>query len=82
MIIADISVWIPFFNRPDSLEKRVLDHLIDTNEIVLVGVVLAEILQGCRTEKDRLTLKDALCALHYLSGGQPGNLDEGGRHLI
>lgn len=43
MVIADTSVWIPFFNRPDSPEKATLDILIDADEIALVGVVLA----GC-----------------------------------
>ena len=46
MVIADTSVWIPFFNRPDSPEKVAVDRLIDADEVALVGVVLAEWLQG------------------------------------
>ena len=65
MVIADTSVWIPFFNRPDSPEKAALDILIDADEIALVGVVLAELLQGCRTESERNSLSDSLTALPY-----------------
>lgn len=65
MVIADTSVWIPFFNRPDSPEKTALDLLIDADEVVLVGVVLAELLQGCRTSSERDTLSEALLALPY-----------------
>ncbi len=65
MIIADTSVWIPFFNRPGSPEKAALDLLIDVDEVVLVGVVLAELLQGCRTSSERETLSEALLALPY-----------------
>ncbi len=65
MVIADTSVWIPFFNRPDSPEKIALDMLIDADEVALVGVVLAELLQGCRTQSERTTLSDALLALRY-----------------
>ena len=65
MVIADTSVWIPFFNRPDSREKAALDLLIDADEVVLVGVVLAEVLQGCRTPSERETLSEALSALPY-----------------
>jgi predicted nucleic acid-binding protein len=65
MVIADTSVWIPFFNRPDSPEKAALDLLIDADEVVLVGVVLAELLQGCRTPSERTVLSDALLALRY-----------------
>ncbi len=65
MVIADTSVWIPFFNRPDSPEKATLDLLIDADEVVLVGVVLAELLQGCRASSERETLSEALLALPY-----------------
>jgi predicted nucleic acid-binding protein len=65
MVIADTSVWIPFFNRPDSSEKAALDLLIDADDVLLVGVVLAELLQGCRTASERALLSDALSALPY-----------------
>ena len=65
MVIADTSVWIPFFNRPDSREKAALDLLIDNDEVALVGVVLAEVLQGCKTPSERATLSEALSALPY-----------------
>lgn len=44
MAIADTSVWIPFFNRPNSREKQTLDLLIDADDVALVGIVLAELL--------------------------------------
>ncbi len=65
MVIADTSVWIPFFNRPDSAEKISLDMLIDADEVALVGVVLAELLQGCRTPSERTVLSESLLALRY-----------------
>ena len=65
MVIADTSVWIPFFNRPDSTEKIALDLLIDADEVALVVVVLAELLQGCRSQSERNSLSDALLALPY-----------------
>lgn len=65
MVIADTSVWIPFFNRPNSPEKISLDMLIDADEVALVGVVLAELLQGCRTPSERTILSESLLALHY-----------------
>jgi predicted nucleic acid-binding protein len=65
MVIADTSAWIPFFNRPNSAEKAALDLLIDADEVSLVGVVLTELLQGCRTHSERDILSDALLALPY-----------------
>lgn len=66
MVIADTSVWIPFFNRPNSREKQTLDLLIDADDVALVGIVLAELLQGCRSHQERDELKDGLLALPYL----------------
>ena len=62
MVIADTSVWIPFFNHLDSREKAALDRLIDAGEVALVGGVLAELLQGCTTSSERETLSEALSA--------------------
>ncbi len=70
MVIVDTSVWIPFFNRPSSREKLVLDALIDADQALLVGVVLTEILQGCRTSRERDLLTDLLRALPYLEVSQ------------
>ena len=78
MVIADTSVWIPFFNRPDSPEKIALNMLIDTDEVSLVGVVLAELLQGCRTLSERTTLSEAFLALQY-HRSYPNHLAANGR---
>ncbi|MBI1747204.1 MAG: PIN domain-containing protein [Acidobacteria bacterium] len=66
MVIADTSVWISFFNRPASREKRTLDVLIDSDETAMIGVVLTEILQGCRSPKERGALKETILALPYV----------------
>lgn len=66
MVIADTSAWIPFFNRPNSKEHATLDLLIDADEVVLVGVVLTELLQGCRSREERDELAEGLLALPYL----------------
>ncbi len=66
MVVADTSIWISFFNRPSSVEKQVLDDLLDRDQIVLVGVVLTELLQGVRSPAQRNTLRNALEALPYI----------------
>lgn len=66
MVIVDTSIWISFFNRPASGEKRALDDLLDRDEVVLVGIVITELLQGVRSQTERDTLHDLLVALPYL----------------
>ncbi len=70
MIIADTSVWISFFNFPDSSEKRAVGFLIDADDIAITGVALTEILQGCRSRKDFSMVKDLLLALPWLETTQ------------
>lgn len=66
MVVADTAAWIEFFNNPESDEKQVIDLLIDEDELALVGPVLTELLQGCRTPQEANTVMDHLSALPFL----------------
>ena len=44
--------------------------MIDADEVVLVGVILAELLQGCRSREERDELAEGLLALPYLEVNQ------------
>ena len=53
MTIVDTTVWIDLFHGADSPEVRELQRMIDANEDVCVcGVILTEVLQGIREDKD------------------------------
>jgi len=61
-MIVDSSVWIEYLkNRPSVTEK--LDQLLLAGTIVTVGPVIAEILQGAKTEKDYRLLENNLGGL-------------------
>lgn len=66
MVVADTSVWIPYFNQPDSQEKAILDALIQHDNLALVGIVVAELLQGCRSAKESAALVETLSALPFI----------------
>jgi predicted nucleic acid-binding protein len=71
MVVADTSVWIPYFNQPDSHEKQILDALIESDNLALVGIVMTELLQGCRTTKEAAVLVDTLSALRFIEMSFP-----------
>ena len=52
MVIADTSVWIPYFRVNDSPEQAELRRLLERGEIVVAGVVLAELLRGARSARE------------------------------
>lgn len=70
MVIVDTSVWIPYFRDPDSKEKHVMDRLIDRDMLAVAGIVVMELIQGCRTRVDMDEMKDTLLALPYLETSQ------------
>jgi predicted nucleic acid-binding protein len=59
MILVDTSVWIDFLKGADSRERQVLHKLIEEEvDISITEIILAEILQGIRKDKDYMTAKD------------------------
>lgn len=52
MTMVDSSVWIDFFNgRPTSQTER-LDGLLALGDVVVGDLIVAEVLQGFRRERD------------------------------
>ena len=66
MVIVDTSVWVEFLRAFDSPERRELDRLLGQREVVMVGPVLAEILQGARSVEEFDQLRIRLTALPYV----------------
>lgn len=66
MIIVDTSVWIQAFRVDASPERSQVDSLLAGGEAAIVGIVLAEVLQGSRTDVEFSSLHSRLTALPYL----------------
>ncbi|REJ90216.1 MAG: PIN domain-containing protein [Planctomycetota bacterium] len=60
LILIDTCIWLPFFNRPHSDEKRHLDRLLDENRAAITGEVLYEILVGFRRNEQADWVASAL----------------------
>jgi predicted nucleic acid-binding protein len=52
MIVVDTSVWIDYFNERTTVATRSLEDFIGREEILVGDLILAEVLQGLRTESD------------------------------
>ena len=65
--IVDTTVWIDFFRGIDTPEVRELHRLIDASEDVCIcGVILTEVLQGIREDKDYADASAAFDAFLFL----------------
>lgn len=66
-MLVDTSVWIDFFAARSTAQVAVLESSIDQKEdLCLCGVVLTEVLQGIRDDKQYKQTESALSNLIYL----------------
>ena len=65
-IIVDTCVWIEFFRKPESKLTRHLKRLLRERKVIMVGMVIAEILQGVKAPKEANLVKQSLEKLPYL----------------
>ena len=70
MVIADTSVWINAQRLPESLDSQEFWRLFDGRQVVMVGPVFTELLQGSRTQRDFDLLLGHFAALDYLEADQ------------
>ena len=67
MILVDTSVWIDYFKGLDTQETNLLDLALGKNDVAIGDLILLEILQGFRADKDYKTAKEHLLALHQFN---------------
>ena len=65
MILVDSSVWINYFNGITTWQTNLLDNYLSNVPVVIGDLILAEVLQGFRSDKDYETAKDFLSALPF-----------------
>ena len=67
MIVVDSSVWIDYFTGNDSPEADHLDSLLGQELIAIDDLVLTEVLQGFRADKDFREARDLLLSFHVVN---------------
>lgn len=66
LVLIDTSVWIYFFKFQTGQLGSEVTQLIDNNLAAITGVVMAELLQGLKTETESKRLERLLPSIHYL----------------
>jgi len=64
-IIVDTTVWIEFFRNPQSPHSNHLKDLLRQRRVVIVGMVLAEIVQGVKAPREADLVLTSLTKLPY-----------------
>jgi predicted nucleic acid-binding protein len=63
MILVDSSVWIDYFNGQETPQTHKLDTLLGVEPIGIGDLILAEVLQGFRSDADHRTAQQLLMSL-------------------
>jgi len=63
MIIVDSSVWIDYFTGKNTSGAEKLDSLLGEELVAIGDLILVEVLQGFRTDKDFRKAKQLLLSL-------------------
>jgi tRNA(fMet)-specific endonuclease VapC len=69
-VLVDTSVWIQYFNRIDSKPGQAVEGLLRQERAVGTGIVLTELLQGAKVEKEFDAILESLAALPFLETTQ------------
>lgn len=64
-VIADTCIWVEFFRTKSEISNRLRD-LISNNLVAGVGIIIAELLQGTKTNKEREIIIDIFNTLEYV----------------
>ncbi len=65
MILVDSSVWINYFNGVSTWQTDLLDGYLSTTPVIIGDLILAEVLQGFKSNKAYETAKDLLSVLPF-----------------
>ena len=66
MIVVDSSVWIDFFNGVSTPEVERLDGLLGVTPLAIGDLILVEVMQGFRSERDVATARQLFRSLALL----------------
>ena len=65
-ILIDTSIWIDYFQNRSSLISEKMDKILSENEVYVPKIVIAELIQGAKSEKEISIIEDFLDAFHIV----------------
>jgi predicted nucleic acid-binding protein len=63
MVVVDSSVWVDYFNGRATRETDQLDALLGVEPVAIGDLILVEVLQGFRNDRDYRSAKNLLTSL-------------------
>jgi predicted nucleic acid-binding protein len=64
-VLIDTSIWIEFFRQREPHHSKIT-KLIDDDQVVCCGIILAELMQGAKSDKELAVLDDFLKVFTFI----------------
>ena len=65
-ILIDTSIWINYFRNKSDTFSRQVDNLLSQNQIYVPRIVIAELIQGAKSDREVAAVKEFLEAFHII----------------
>ena len=79
---VDTSIWIEYFRGTVSVLTDLVEDLIGENRVFVNGIIIAELMIGAQTEKEKEFLSFSMDGLHFLELKRFAFIDAGGRGFL
>jgi predicted nucleic acid-binding protein len=66
MVLVDTSIWVDFFRSRNFAHSMELANLLRSNQVLVIGVVIGEVLQGAQSDQEFIRVRDRLLVLPYV----------------
>ena len=68
LVLIDTSVWIDYLSNKGSPFEETVDRLLEGGQVACSALILAELVQGARSEREISQLKEFFRPVHWIAG--------------
>ena len=70
LVLIDTSIWIEYLKSPSSKVEEKVEGLLNSGQACVCEIILAELLQGAKSEKEIAAIEDFTSVLSVLEQRQ------------
>jgi tRNA(fMet)-specific endonuclease VapC len=69
-ILIDTSIWIDYFKNKSSGIAEKVDEMLTGDEVYVPKIVIAELIQGAKSEREVAVIEEFIDAFHIVDQGE------------
>ncbi len=81
-ILIDTSVWIDYFKGTSTALSKQVDAALNNFEVHVPRIVIAELIQGAKSEKEVSVIEDFISAFNIIDSSRIHGLMQEDSHFL